>query len=124
VTTRPRVLIADDHPGYAKALGRVLSAECDVVGVVADGRGVTDAAARLQPVVVVVDVNLPNASGLEICRQLTQNDRRAKVIVITGMPDDAVKVLALAAGASAFLDKLSAGHHFVDAIRRAWAEST
>jgi DNA-binding NarL/FixJ family response regulator len=45
-------------------LGRVLSSECDVVGVIADGYKVADAAARLQPVVILVDLNLPNVSGL------------------------------------------------------------
>jgi DNA-binding NarL/FixJ family response regulator len=61
--TRPRVLLADDHPGVVKALQRMLSLECDVVGVVADGSEVAEAAARLQPVVIVVDLNLPNVTG-------------------------------------------------------------
>ena len=73
----------------AKALGRLLSLTCDVVGVIADGREVADAAARLQPVVIVVDLNLPNVSGLEVCRQITQNNPRVKVVVISGMADDA-----------------------------------
>ena len=122
--TRPRVLIADDHPGFAKALGRILSFECDVVGIVADGSMVTDAAARLQPVVALVDVNLPNVSGLEICHRLTRLDPRAKVIVITGMLDDEVRVRALAAGASAVMPKVTAAHDLIDEIKRVWAAST
>ena len=47
----------------------MLALECDVVGVVADGSEVAAAAARLQPVVIVVDLNLPNVSGLDACRQ-------------------------------------------------------
>jgi len=121
--TRPRVLIADDHPGFAKALGRILSFECDVVGIVADGSMVTDAAARLQPVVALVDVNLPNVSGLEICHRLTRLDPRAKVIVITGMLDDEVRVRALAAGASAVMPKVTAAHDLIDEIKRVWAAS-
>lgn len=121
--TRPRVLIADDHPGFAKALGRILSFECDVVGVVADGSMVADAAARLQPVVALVDVNLPNVSGLEICHRLTRLDPRAKVIVITGMLDDEVRVRALAAGASAVMPKVTAAHDLIDEIKRVWAAS-
>ena len=121
--TRPRVLIADDHAGFAKALGRILSFECDVVGVVADGSEVTGAVARLQPVVALVDVNLPNVSGLQICRELTQHDPTAKVIVITGMLDDSLKHAALAAGASAVVLKVTVAHELVDEIKRAWAES-
>ena len=103
--TRPRVLLVDDHPGIVQALGRVLSLECDVVGVVADGSEVADAAARLQPVVIVVDLNLPDFSGLEVCRQITQNNPRVKVIVITAMTDDDIRAEALAAGASGFFHK-------------------
>ena len=120
--TRPRVLLADDHPGVVKAFVRVLSFECDVVGVVADGSEVAEAAARLQPVVSVVDVNLPNLNGVEVCRQIRQTNPRAKVILITAMiDDDRIRADALAAGASGFFSKLEA-NELIDAIRRVWAE--
>src|SRR5688572_8816444 len=122
--TRPRVLLVDDHPGVAKALGRLLSLDCDVVGVIDDGREAAEAAVRLQPVVIVVDLNLPNVSGLEVCRQITQNNRHAKVIVITAMPDDGIKDEALAAGASGFVHKTAAADELIIAIRRIWTEST
>ena len=122
--TRPRVLIADDHPGFAKALGRVLAFECDVIEVVADGSAVVEAVARLQPIVALVDVNLPNLSGVEICRQLIRNNPSAKVIVISGMIDDAVRTAAVAAGASAVLPKLTVSHDLVAEIKRAWAGTT
>ena len=121
--TRPRVLLVDDHPGIVQALGRMLSPACDVVGVIADGREVADAAARLQPVVIVVDLNLPNVSGLDVCRQITQNNPRVKVVVISAMTDDAIRDEALAAGASGFFDK-SAANELIVAIRRIWTEST
>jgi DNA-binding NarL/FixJ family response regulator len=120
--SRPRVLLADDHRGIVTALERVLSPECDVVGVVADGSEVAETAARLQPVVTVVDLNLPNVSGLELCRRMLQTNPRAKVIVITGMVDDTIRQEALAAGASGFLQKLVAGRELIVAIQRAWAE--
>lgn len=106
-----------------QALGRVLSPTCDVVGVIADGREVADAAARLEPVVIVLDLNLPNVSGLEVCRQITQNNPRMKIVVITAMADDATRDEALAAGASGFFHK-SAANDLIVAIRRLWAEST
>ena len=102
---RPRVLLVDDHPGILKALGRVLSVECDVVGVIADGRDVAEAAMRLQPQVIVVDLNLPHVSGLDVCRQVTRNDPRVKVIIMSAMTDDLIRDEALAAGASGFVDK-------------------
>ena len=120
--TRPRVLLVDDHPGVVKALGRLLSAECDVVGMIADGREVAEAATRLQPVVIVVDLNLANVSGLDVCRQVTQNNPETKIIVITAMTDDAIRDEALAAGASGFFHKFAANDLIV-AIRRIWTES-
>ncbi|HXD15493.1 MAG TPA: response regulator transcription factor [Vicinamibacterales bacterium] len=122
--TRPRVLLADDHAGMVTALERMLAPECDVVGVVADGGEVADAAARLQPVVSVVDLNLPNVSGLQACRRILQANPRAKVILITSMSDETIKAEALAAGASDCLSKLAAGNELVVSIRRAWADAT
>jgi DNA-binding NarL/FixJ family response regulator len=116
-------MLVDDHPGFVKALGRVLSPECDVVGVIADGREVADAAARLHPVVIVLDVNLQNVSGLDVCRQITQNNPQVKIIVITALADDAIRDEALAAGASGFFHKFAADE-LIDAIRRMWTEWT
>jgi DNA-binding NarL/FixJ family response regulator len=124
VATRPRVLIADDHAGIVQALSRLLSPECDVVGVVADGSEVADAAARLQPVVVVVDVNMPNVNGLDICRRIRQDTPRAHVIVATGMTDDVTREEALAVGASAFVPKAAAGAELLGAVKRVWAEAS
>jgi two-component system, NarL family, invasion response regulator UvrY len=105
-----------------KALGRVLSADCDVVGVISDGREVADAAARLQPVVIVLDLNLPHVSGLDVCRQITQSHPRVKVIAVSAMTDDDIRHEALAAGASGFFAK-SAAKELVAAIERIWTES-
>ena len=102
---RPRVLIAEDHPGVAKAVCRMLSLECDVVGTVADGSAVLEAAQRLQPDVIVVDLNLPHVHGLEVCRQITQVNPEAKVIVFSAMNDPDVKQRSFEVGASAFVSK-------------------
>ena len=122
MSSRPRVLLADDHPGLVKALSRILAVDCDIVGVVADGNEVAEAATRLQPVVTVVDLNLPNIDGLEVCRRILRSNPRAKVIIMTAMLDGGIASEAVAAGASGFFGKLQAGHEMIDAIRAAWAE--
>jgi len=124
MATLPRVLLADDHAGIVQALSRVLSAECDVVAVVTDGSDVADAAAGLQPIVVVVDLNMPNVNGLDICRQIRRNTPRAHVIVVTGMTDDVIREEALAAGASAFVVKAAAGAELLGAVKRAWEQAS
>ena len=120
--TRPRVLLVDDHPGVLKALERVLSFECDVVGAVADGSQVPEAAARLQPVVTVVDLNLTNVSGLDVCRRILQTNPRAKVVLITAIIDDLITAAALGAGAAGCFPKLEAANELIAGIRRAWSE--
>ena len=120
--TRPRVLLVEDHPGVVKAIARVLSSECDVVGVISDGRDAANAAARLEPVVIVVDLNLPHVTGLDVCRQITQSNPRAKVIVMTAMTDDTIHDDAMAAGASGFVRKHAAADELVVTIRKIWTE--
>jgi DNA-binding NarL/FixJ family response regulator len=118
--TRPRVLLADDHPGVVRALSRLLSFECDVVGTVSDGSEVAEAANNLQPVVVVVDVNLPNVNGLDVCREITMKSPRARVVVMSGMFDPEVAQAARTAGASGVFDKAAMGDKLVAAIKEAW----
>ena len=70
---KPTARVASRRPPrVAKAVCRVLSLECEVVGTVADGIALLAAAQRLQPDVIVVDLNLPEVHGLEVCRQIRQ----------------------------------------------------
>jgi DNA-binding NarL/FixJ family response regulator len=120
---RPRVLIADDHPGMLKSLQFLLSRACEVIGTVADGDALLDSAGRLQPDVVVVDLNMPTVNGLDACRQLTQSASGVKVILLSAADDAEIARAALAAGASAFLVKSSLdGGELVNAVRRACGE--
>jgi len=102
---RPRVLLAEDHDGVAKAVRRVLAVDCEIVGSVADGQAVLEATQRLQPDLIVLDLNLPNVHGLEACRQIRQGHPTTKVIVFTAMNDPDLRQQCLEVGASAFLFK-------------------
>jgi CheY-like chemotaxis protein len=106
---RTRVLVADDHPGMLKATCRLLSMECEVVASVADGGALLEAVQRLQPDVIVLDVNLPGVDGLEACRRITQVNPQIKIIVFTAMSEQDVEERSFAAGASAFVPKLASG---------------
>ena len=112
------MLIAEDHPSVAKAVGRALALDCEVVGTVSDGSAVLAAAQRLQPDVIVVDLNLPNVSGLEACRQVTQANPAAKIIVFSAMNDPDVKQRSFEAGASAFVFKGAGGGELLSIIKR------
>jgi CheY-like chemotaxis protein len=107
-TPRPRVLLADDYPDMVKAVSRLLAQHCEIVGSVADGTALLQTAQRLQPDVIVLDVNLPNISALEACREITRATPTMKVIIFTAI-DRAASPAFLQAGASAFVSKAAAG---------------
>ena len=114
---RPRVLVADDHAEVTKAICRLLSLECDVVGTVTDGGAVLEAAQRLQPDVIVVDLNLPTISGLDACRQITQLNPEAKVIVFTAMNDPIIRQRAFDMGAAAFVCKVASDGDLLSVVK-------
>jgi DNA-binding NarL/FixJ family response regulator len=105
--TRPRVLLADDYPEMVKAVSRLLALDCEVVGSVADGSALLQAAQRLAPDVIVLDLNLPNLNGLAACRLIAGLNPEMKVIMFTVLdhPDDSQAFFE--AGASAFVSKLA-----------------
>jgi DNA-binding NarL/FixJ family response regulator len=102
----------------ATAVRRLLSLDCEVVETVSDGSAVLEAAQRLQPDVIVVDVNLPNVSGLDACRQLTQVNPEAKVIVFSAWNDPAVKQRSFDVGASAFVVKGAGDGDLLSTVKR------
>ena len=118
MSTRPRVMIADDYPAMVKAVSRVLSHDCDVVGTVADGRALLEAAERLQPDVILLDLSLPNANGLEACREITQAHPQIRVIVFTAHVDPHLVERSLAVGASAFVSKLGDNGDLLSTVKR------
>ena len=115
---RPRVLLADDHALLLGALEKLLSAECEVVGQVADGRALVEAADSLKPDVIVLDISMPSLNGLEAGRQIKQRLRSVKLVFITMNEDPDLAAEAFRAGASGYLLKQSAATELMTAIRQ------
>jgi CheY-like chemotaxis protein len=116
------VLLADDFPDLLTAMGRLLARDCHVVGSVDDGGALLEAAERLQPDLIVLDVNLPTLDGLNACRQLTQANPHLKVILMTADADPSLERAALGAGASALIAKQTIAEDLLSAIARACAD--
>jgi DNA-binding NarL/FixJ family response regulator len=116
--TRPRVLLADDHQMLAEALKSVVEPSCQVVGTVSDGRALLEAAARLQPDIVVLDIGMPQLNGLDAGRQLKHSLPKVKLIFMTMHQDPYLIGEAFRAGASAFLLKEAAVSELTEAIDR------
>lgn len=110
------MLLADDHQMLADALKRVLEPRFEVVGTVHDGRSLVEAAAKLRPDVVVVDVAMPELNGLDAARQIKHSMPNIKLIFMTMNEDPDLVGETFRAGASGFLLKQAAAFELTDAI--------
>lgn len=114
--SKPRVLLADDHALVLEGFKKLLEEHCEVVGSVEDGRALLDAAERLQPDIVVLDISMPKLNGLDAARRLRKMVPRPRLIFVTVHADQDYVTQAFKAGASAYLLKRSAGSELVQAI--------
>jgi DNA-binding NarL/FixJ family response regulator len=113
---RPTVLLADDHVVFTDGIVRILKERFDVVGTVADGSALFEAANRLHPDVIVSDISMPTLSGLEGLRQLQANHTDSRMIFLTMHADAGLAAEAFRLGAKGFVLKQSSGDELVKAI--------
>jgi DNA-binding NarL/FixJ family response regulator len=116
---RPRVLLADDHTILVEAFQKLLAPTCDIVGTVSNGRTLLEAAAKLKPDVIVLDISMPLLNGIEACRQLQPKLPDTRWVFLTVNEDRDLAVEALGLGASGFLVKSSAASELFTAIQMA-----
>ena len=84
----PTIVIVDDHPSFRASARAILEAGgFEVVGEAADGASAVETVQRLQPDVVLLDVQLPDATGFEVCRLLERANGSAPAIVFVSSRD-------------------------------------
>ncbi len=113
-----RVLLVDDHEVVRVGLHALLSANAGI-SVIGEAGGVAEAIAlaeRLQPDVVVMDVRLPDGSGVEACREIRAHRLETRVIMLTSYADDEALFTAIMAGAAGYLLKQTRGRDLIAAI--------
>jgi two-component system response regulator DevR len=119
MTDRPlRVLIVDDHEVVREGLRSILNRHegISVVGEAGTVGTAVEEAARLRPDVVIMDVRLPDGSGVEACREIRQENPSAKVIMLTSYADDEAVFASILAGAAGYLLKQTRGQALAEAI--------
>jgi DNA-binding NarL/FixJ family response regulator len=102
-----KLLIVDDHNIVRKGISSILTEEpgFEVVGEAADGLTALQAIPRLQPSVVLLDIRLPDQSGIEVCREITQRHPDIKVIMLTAYLDSDTINRCIQAGARGYVLK-------------------
>jgi len=116
---RPRVLLAEDHPGVAEELRRLLEPEFDVAAVVGDGDALLREAEAIDPDVIVTDIVMPGLDGIAATSALVARRPASRVVLVTVHDDPELAEQGYAAGALAFVVKLTASSHLVPAVRAA-----
>ena len=116
-----RILLADDHKEMLARVVHLLQDEFEVVGAVNDGQALLEAAAKLRPDVVILDISMPVMSGLEAAQRLKEAGCEAKVVFLTVHEDPAFVHESLVQGALGYVVKPRLTSDLVPAIKEALA---
>ncbi|MFJ9087138.1 response regulator [Streptomyces sp. NPDC102384] len=113
------VFLLDDHEVVRRGVHELLSVEDDIE-VVGEAGTAADALVRIpatRPDVAVLDVRLPDGSGVEVCREIRSQDESVKCLMLTSFADDEALFDAIMAGASGYVLKAIRGNELLTAVR-------
>ena len=117
------VFLLDDHEVVRTGLRALLEASDDI-RVVGEAGTVEEALARIpstKPDVAILDVRLPDGSGVEVCREVRSGDPEIACVMLTSYADDEALIASIMAGAAGYVLKQVGGLDLIDTIRRAGA---
>ena len=95
-----KVVLADDHAVVRSGIKQFLESSelIQVIGEADDGKIALDLVQRLNPDVVVLDIQMPEATGIEVTRELRKLESKVGILILTAYDDDSVMGLAIADG--------------------------
>jgi DNA-binding NarL/FixJ family response regulator len=116
-----RVLVIDDHVVFSDALATILGAEpeIEVVGKGGTVQEAINSARALQPDVVLLDVHMPDGSGIEAVAAIKKDRPQTQVVILTSDEDESVLRSAVQAGVTGYLSKHESAAQVVQAVRSA-----
>ncbi len=113
------VILAEGHPNMLEGIRGLLDAEFDSVVMVADRRSLMSAVKRVSPDLVVVDLSLPEADGVNIARLLKDENPDLRIIILSLYEDAEAVRAVMDAGAAGFVLKRAAGQDLPPAVTAA-----
>jgi DNA-binding NarL/FixJ family response regulator len=114
---RARILLADDHLLTLEGIRAVLEPEHEILAMVTDGRSLLDAALRLKPELIVLDITMPLLNGIDAAVQLKKILPAVKLLFITMHSSPAYLEAALTAGGTGYVLKSAAREELLDAVQ-------
>lgn len=114
--TRARIVVADDHPLTLEGVRAVLERNHEVVGTVTDGRALIEAAQRLKPDLIVLDISMPLLNGIDAARQIGKILPQTRLLFVTMHLSPPYLEAALDAGATGYVLKSSAREELLEAV--------
>ncbi len=105
MSDRPRLVLADDHHLVLDSLKPALEPEFEIIGVAATGEAAVEACRQLGPDILLLDLSLPDRSGLEVITDLRQEMPAVRVLVVTMHVERVWADASLQAGAFGFVPK-------------------
>lgn len=118
---RARVLLVDDNEAMLARARAVLSPHCSIVGAVKGGQAAIDSAPSLHPDVIVLDISMPEMSGLEVAERLKRSGSAAAIVFLTVHDEEEFLTAARVAGAIGYVVKSRLTLDLATAVRDAAA---
>jgi len=114
---KPKVLMADDHSILLAGLCKLVEQSCEVVGMVEDGRALVEAAGKLKPDLILLDISMPLLNGLDAVREIKKFMPDCRFLFLTMHASPTYATEALKAGGNGYLLKQSAATELLTAIQ-------
>jgi DNA-binding NarL/FixJ family response regulator len=112
-----RILVADDHEAVRNKIVHLLEQQFDVLGAMSDGPSFLKAVARLKPDLCVLDISMPDMSGIDVAQRIKQRDSQIKIVFVTLHDDLDFRAAALEIGAEGYVTKAKMGVELLFAVR-------
>lgn len=119
---RNRVLLADDLAQVLSAVAALLKEQFEIVAMVTDGRAALEKTVALAPDLVVLDISMPEMSGIEVARELKKRGNKARIVFLTVHQDADILAACFAAGGLGYVAKVLMQTDLIPALHDALAD--